>query len=199
MKRALDVVGSSIGLVMTSPVVLIAAIAVKLESRGPAFYTGERVGRHGRRFHILKLRTMRWGTESQGPSVTAGDDPRITAVGRWLRRIKADEIPQLLNVLKGEMSLVGPRPEHPKYVELYTPEQRRVLQVRPGMTGPSAIAFLDEEDLLRGGDPEATYLSAVMPQKLAMDLQYVEAATFANDLRILGRTVLVLFQRPISA
>jgi lipopolysaccharide/colanic/teichoic acid biosynthesis glycosyltransferase len=199
MKRTFDVVFSTVGLVLTSPVLLVAAIAVKLESPGPAFYSGERVGRGGRPFRILKLRTMRWDKESQGPSVTAGDDPRITKVGRFLRRIKGDEIPQLVNVLKGDMSLVGPRPEDPKYVALYTPGQRRVLEVRPGMTGPSAIAYLDEEDLLRGGDAELTYVSTVMPQKLAMDLKYVESATPASDLRILVRTVLAVLRRPFSS
>ena len=199
MKRVFDVFVSSVGLVLTSPVLLVAAIAVKLESPGPAFYSGERVGRGGRPFRILKLRTMRWATENQGPSVTAGDDSRITKVGRFLRRIKGDEIPQLFNVLKGDMSLVGPRPEHPKYVALYTPDQRRVLEVRPGMTSPTAIAFLDEEDVLSGGDAESTYVSTVMPQKLGMDLKYVESAAFADDLRILGRTVLVVLQRPFSS
>ena len=199
MKRTFDIVVSSVGLVLTSPVLLVAAIVVKLESDGPAFYKGDRVGRGGRPFRILKLRTMRWETESQGPSVTAGDDPRITRVGRFLRRTKGDEIPQLFNVLKGDMSLVGPRPEHPKYVALYTPNQRRVLEVRPGMTGPTAIAFFDEEDMLRGGDAESTYVSTVMPQKLAMDLKYVESATQADDLRILGRTVLAVLVRPWSS
>jgi lipopolysaccharide/colanic/teichoic acid biosynthesis glycosyltransferase len=129
--------------------------------------------------------------------VTAGDDPRITAVGRLLRRTKIDELPQLFNVLKGDMSLVGPRPEDPRYVALYTPEQRAVLAMRPGVTGPTVLAFIDEEELLRGGDPESVYVTSVMPQKLAEDLKYVETASFAGDLSILGRTVLAVFGRAV--
>ncbi len=198
MKRFLDLVVSGAGLVMMSPVLLAAAIAIKLESPGPAFYSGRRVGKDGRPFQIVKLRTMRPGADRQGPAVTAGDDPRITAVGRLLRRTKIDELPQLFNVLKGEMSLVGPRPEHPDYVERYTPEQRRVLSVRPGITGPTALAFVDEEELLRGTDAQAVYLDQVMPQKLAVDLEYVDKASLAGDIRLLGRTVLVLLRRALS-
>ncbi len=199
MKRLLDVAVSGAGLVMVSPILLAAAIALKLESPGPAFYNGRRVGKDGRPFHIFKLRTMRPGADRQGPAVTAGDDPRITTVGRVLRRTKIDELPQLLNVLRGEMSLVGPRPEHPDYVVHYTPEQRRVLSVRPGITGPTALAFVDEEDVLRGADAETVYLASVMPQKLAVDLQYVETASLQGDLGILGRTVLVVVRRAFGA
>jgi len=134
VKRAFDVVAASLGLAMTSPLIVAAAIAVKLESKGPAFYSGPRVGRDGRVFKIHKLRTMRAGADATGPAVTAADDVRVTALGRWLRWTKADELPQLLNVVKGEMSLVGPRPEHPDFVRHYTPEQRRLLSVRPGLT-----------------------------------------------------------------
>ncbi len=195
MKRLFDVVVSAAGLVMTSPLMLAGAMAVKLDSPGPAFYSSERVGRDGRPFRILKLRTMQ--ARAAGPAVTAGDDPRITAVGRLLRRTKIDELPQLFNVLKGDMSLVGPRPEDPRYVALYTPEQRAVLAMRPGITGPTVLAFIDEEELLRGGDPESVYVTRVMPQKLAEDLRYVETATFAGDLSILGRTVLAVFGRAV--
>jgi lipopolysaccharide/colanic/teichoic acid biosynthesis glycosyltransferase len=193
MKRAFDMAASAAGLVMTSPLVLAAAIAVKLESPGSAFYVSTRVGKDGRNFRILKLRTMR--TDASGPAVTAGDDPRITRVGRFLRRTKLDELPQLLNVLMGDMSLVGPRPEDPRYVALYTPEQRRVLDVRPGITGPTVLKFIDEETLLRGGDPEAGYIAKVMPQKLAVDLDYVSRASFGEDLAILARTALALVRR----
>ena len=193
MKRLFDVAVSAVGLVVTSPFVLAAAVAVKLESPGPAFYMGSRVGRDGRAFRIVKLRTMQ--ARAGGPSVTAGDDPRITRVGRLLRRTKLDEVPQLLNVLRGEMSLVGPRPEDPKYVAHYTPEQRKVLGVRPGMTGPTVLAFIDEEDLLRGGDAESVYVTEVMPRKLAIDLEYVRHASFAGDLGILGRTAVTVVRR----
>lgn len=194
MKRLLDVAVSALALVITSPVLAAAAVAVKLESSGPAIYKGARAGRDGREFHILKVRTMR--VDPSGPGVTAGDDPRITRVGRFLRRTKIDEVPQLWNVLKGDMSLVGPRPEDPRYVAHYTPEQRQVLTVRPGITGPTALAFIDEEELLRGGDPEATYVERVMPRKLAVDLDYVRGRSFGGDLRILGRTALAVAGRP---
>jgi lipopolysaccharide/colanic/teichoic acid biosynthesis glycosyltransferase len=195
MKRAFDVTVALIGLIVTSPVVLVAAIAVKVGSPGPAFYSGARVGRNGTIFNIHKLRTMDEDAESSGPAVTASDDPRVTKVGRLLRRTKADELPQLLNVLKGEMTLVGPRPEHPQYVEHYTPDQRRLLAVRPGMTGPAALAFIDEEDQLRGDQPEATYLKDVLPRKLELEMQYVDRATFGSDLRILLQTAAVVVRR----
>jgi lipopolysaccharide/colanic/teichoic acid biosynthesis glycosyltransferase len=198
MKRLLDIAVSGAGLVLTSPILLAAAIAVKVETPGSAFYGGHRVGKDGRAFRIFKLRTMRTGADQQGPAVTAGGDPRITTVGRFLRRTKIDELPQLLNVLKGEMSLVGPRPEHPDYVARYTPEQRRVLTVRPGITGPAALAFVDEEEQLRGPDPEAAYLADVTPQKLAVDLEYVDSASVGGDLRILGRTLLVVARRAVG-
>ena len=192
MKRAFDLVVSTVGLVVTSPIVFVAAIAVKLDSPGPAFYSGRRAGRDGREFRIHKLRSMRSGA---GPGITAGDDPRITNVGRFLRRSKIDELPQLLNVVKGEMSLVGPRPEDPAYVERYTPEQRRLLSVRPGITGPAALAFIDEEEQLRGGSAEDRYIADVMPKKLAAELAYLDRATFAGDLGILVRTAGVVLRR----
>jgi len=193
MKRLFDVVLSTAALIVTSPIVLVSAVAVKLESRGPAFYSGTRVGKDGRSFRIHKLRTMR--PADSGLGVTAGDDPRITSVGRVLRRTKIDELPQLYNVLKGEMSLVGPRPEDPKYVAMYTPEQRSVLAVRPGMTGPAVLDFIDEEELLRGGDAESTYVTKVMPQKLEADLRYVQSASFGGDMRIIGRTLATIVAR----
>jgi lipopolysaccharide/colanic/teichoic acid biosynthesis glycosyltransferase len=186
VKRLFDVAVSTAALVLTSPIVLVSAVAVKLESSGPAFYSGTRVGKDGRTFRIHKLRTMR--PSEAGPGVTAGDDPRITTVGRLLRRAKIDELPQLFNVIKGDMSLVGPRPEDPRYVAMYTPEQRAVLAVRPGMTGPAVLDFIDEEDILRGGDAESTYVAKVMPEKLAADLRYVESASFGRDMRLIGRT-----------
>jgi lipopolysaccharide/colanic/teichoic acid biosynthesis glycosyltransferase len=174
---------------------LVCVIAVKLSSPGPAIYGGTRVGRNKKEFRIYKLRTMRQGADKMGPAITAGDDPRITPTGRVLRRLKLDELPQLLNVLRGDMSLVGPRPEAPKYVAHYTPDQLRLLSVRPGITGPAALAYINEEEILRGGDAESAYLSRVMPMKLAIDLRYVDTATFAGDLRILAQTFLALFRR----
>jgi len=188
MKRAFDFLVALIGLIVSSPVVAAAAVAVKLDSPGPAFFSGPRAGLDGTVFQIHKLRSMRVGADASGPAVTAGDDPRVTRVGRFLRRWKLDELPQLLNVLKGEMSLVGPRPEDPRYVERYTPEQRRLLSVRPGVTGPSALSFLDEEEMLRGGQSEDRYLNEVMPRKLELELRYLDHATLASDIGILLRT-----------
>ena len=185
MKRAFDFPVALLGSVLTSPVVLACAIAVKLDSSGPALYSGPRSGRHGKVFQIHKLRTMR---PAPGPSVTAADDPRITRVGRFLRRTKLDELPQLWNVVIGEMSLVGPRPEHPDFVARYTPQQRQLLSVRPGITGPAALAFMDEESLLAGRSDNA-YVEEVMPRKLALELDYLRRATFASDVAILLKTL----------
>ena len=194
LKRAFDVSCAAIGLVLSSPFVLAAAIAIQLDSPGPAIYKGERVGRDGRPFRMLKLRSM--VSDGGGPSVTVAADPRVTRVGRFLRRSKLDELPQLVNVLRGEMSLVGPRPEHADYVKLYTPEQKRVLSMRPGITGPAALAFVDEEAMLSGAHAETIYEREVMPRKLALDLEYVDHHSFAGDLRILGRTAALVVTRP---
>ena len=193
LKRAFDVSCAAIGLVLSSPFVLAAAIAIQLDSPGPALYKGERVGRDGRPFRMLKLRSM--VLDGGGPSVTVAADPRVTRVGRFLRRSKLDELPQLVNVLRGEMSLVGPRPEHADYVKLYTPEQKRVLSMRPGITGPAALAFVDEEAMLSGAHAETIYEREVMPRKLALDLEYVDHHSFGRDLRILGRTATLVVTR----
>jgi lipopolysaccharide/colanic/teichoic acid biosynthesis glycosyltransferase len=189
MKRAFDFGVALGGLVMLSPLLAAAAGLVKFSSPGPAIYRGLRVGRDGRTFEILKLRTMVLGADTQGPAVTSAADARITPIGRFLRRTKFDEVPQLVNVLRGEMSLVGPRPEHPEFVKHYSDDQRRVLAVRPGVTSPAALAYMSEEENLGGDDPAAEYVSTIMPHKLALDLDYVRTATFAGDLRIIGRTL----------
>lgn len=199
MKRGFDLTAALLGLVMTSPIVAVAALAVKLDSPGPAFFSGPRVGRDGRLFRIHKLRSMRTGADKAGPAVTAGGDPRVTRLGRFLRRSKLDELPQLWNVVKGDMSLVGPRPEHPGYVEHYTAEQRRLLSVRPGITGPAAIAFIDEEERLRGGAPENLYVAEVMPKKLAIELDYLDRASFGSDLVIMLKTAAMVVRRPFAA
>jgi lipopolysaccharide/colanic/teichoic acid biosynthesis glycosyltransferase len=198
MKRAFDVMFSAAALWMTSPILAVAALAVKLDSPGPAFFAGPRVGKDGQVFRILKLRTMVVGSQGQGPSVTARDDPRITNVGRFLRSTKLDELPQLVNVLKGDMSLVGPRPEHPRYVMHYTDEQRRVLQVRPGITGPTAIAFVDEESVLDGDNAEADYLLNIMPRKLSLDQRYIQTASLPGDVMILAKTLATVAVRLFS-
>ena len=198
MKRGFDIVAATLGLIVTSPLIAVAALAVKLDSPGPALFSGPRVGRDGVVFRMHKLRTMGAGADKAGPAVTAGDDPRVTKVGRFLRRTKIDELPQLWNVVRGEMSLVGPRPEHPDYVARYTAEQRRLLAFRPGITGPAALEFIDEERVLSGGDGEAKYVEEVMPKKLALELRYVERATFASDLAILARTAARVLRRPFA-
>ncbi|HKB17747.1 MAG TPA: sugar transferase [Candidatus Dormibacteraeota bacterium] len=189
MKRAFDFGVSLGGLVVLSPLLAVAAALVKLSSPGPALYRGARVGRDGRTFQILKLRTMRIGADTLGPAVTTAADARITPVGRFLRRTKFDEVPQLVNVVRGEMSLVGPRPEHPDFVKHYSEDQRKVLSVRPGLTSPAALAYIREEEMLADADPVAQYMTTIMPQKLALDLDYLRTATFVGDLRIIGRTL----------
>jgi lipopolysaccharide/colanic/teichoic acid biosynthesis glycosyltransferase len=198
-ERVLDVAVAAPALVVAAPVIAAAAIAIKADSPGPVFHHGLRVGRHGMPFRIHKLRTMRPEAETMGPAVTAGDDPRITRVGRFLRRTKLDELPQLLNVLKGEMSLVGPRPEHPDYVARYTGEQRRLLSVRPGVTGPATLAYIDEERALAGGAAESTYVRSVLPRKLELELRYLERATMRERLAILVRTAAALVRRPFAS
>jgi lipopolysaccharide/colanic/teichoic acid biosynthesis glycosyltransferase len=187
-KRALDVSGSLLALVVLSPVLIAAAVAVRVASGSPILYRGERVGRHGRHFLLLKFRTMT--VEADGPAFTIAADPRVTRVGRVLRRSKVDELPQLVNVLRGDMSLVGPRPEDSRFVACYTRQQRQVLAIRPGLTSPAAVRYRDEEALLAAAaDPEAYYVGHVLPAKLALDLAYVRRApSVVYDLVVLWRT-----------
>jgi lipopolysaccharide/colanic/teichoic acid biosynthesis glycosyltransferase len=194
-KRALDLLISVWGLLLLSPLLLLLALWIKLDSRGPILYRGQRVGKDGRPFIMYKFRTMVLGAERRGPAVTYKDDPRITSAGRFLRQTKLDELPQLLNVLRGEMSLVGPRPEDPKYVALYTPEQRLVLSVKPGITGPTQLEYRDEASLLQGEGVDEEYVSRLMPEKLKLDLEYVRTRSLLLDLKILWRTVATLLLR----
>ncbi len=195
MKRVLDLAIAIPGLILMSPLIAIAAVAIKVDSRGPVFHRGVRVGRSGGEFRIVKLRSMASGAEHAGPAVTSAGDPRITRVGGILRRTKFDEIPQLWNVIRGDMSLVGPRPEHPDYVRLYTPEQRRLLSVRPGITSPTSLAMHDEEQILADHGGASAYAEQFMPRKLVLDLEYLDHRSLAGDLRILGRTVVFAFSR----
>ncbi len=194
MKRAFDIACAFTFLVLLSPLLLIAAGCVASTSSGGAFFRQTRVGKAGRDFRLLKFRTMRTGSEAKGQLTIGGRDPRVTRVGYFLRASKLDELPQLWNVLVGDMSLVGPRPEVPKYVALYTPEQRAVLSVRPGITGMASIDYINENELLAASaDPEGTYIHEVMPAKLALDLRYVREQTFMLDLRIIAATVRRVF------
>ncbi|MFT3917334.1 MAG: sugar transferase [Anaeromyxobacteraceae bacterium] len=190
-KRSLDVVAAVVGLLVVSPVLAVAAVAVKLSSPGPVLFRQVRVGRGGRPFRILKLRTMR--EAPGGPAVTAGGDARVTRAGRWLRRSKLDELPQLWNVLAGDMSLVGPRPELPRFVRRFEEAYAPILEVRPGLTDYAAIAYRDEEALLAGAqDPEAAYVEAVLPAKLALYRRYLDERSMGTDSRLLARTLGVL-------
>ena len=194
IKRTFDIAFALMALVLLAPVLLLLALAVALTSPGGAFFRQVRVGRGGRTFHVLKFRSMRPGSEARGQLTVGGRDPRITPVGRLLRKTKLDELPQLWNVLVGDMSVVGPRPEVPRYVELYTPEQRAVLSVRPGITGMASLDYIDENELLaRSADPEHAYIHEVMPAKLALDLRYVREHGLWLDLRIIAVTVRRIF------
>ena len=189
MKRSFDLLMALVLLVLLCPVLLLIGLAVALTSPGGAFFRQVRVGRGGRPFGLLKFRSMRPGSEVQGQLTIGGRDPRVTAVGYWLRKTKLDELPQLWNVLVGHMSIVGPRPEVPRYVERYTPEQRDVLRLRPGITGMASIDYIDENEILaRSQDPERAYIEEVMPAKLALDLRYVREHNLWLDLRIIGAT-----------
>jgi lipopolysaccharide/colanic/teichoic acid biosynthesis glycosyltransferase len=194
LKRAFDLVAAVLGLIVLSPVLLLAGLLVKLDSPGPAFYKGDRIGKDGVPFKMYKFRTMVVNADQMGSALTHGGDPRVTRVGRILRKWKIDEIPQLINVVRGEMSLVGPRPESPGYVQHYTPEQRQVLQVRPGITGLTQVKFRHEETLLsRYANREEAYITTIMPQKLALDLAYVESHALLSDLNLILQTFLALF------
>ena len=186
--RLLDFVLSLIGLLILSPLLLLVALLVKLDSRGPVFYRARRIGRDGQTFHLYKFRSMVLEADRQGPGITVAGDSRVTRIGRLLRQYKIDELPQLLNVVKGEMSLVGPRPEDPQYVALYTAEQSKILMVKPGITGVAALTYRHEEEILQGPDWEQTYIHRVMPDKLALELAYQRRRTLWSDLGIIFKT-----------
>lgn len=188
-KRCFDAAASFIGLVLLFPLFVLTAIAVILDNPGSPFFLQNRVGKDGKTFRIIKFRTMRAATPGEGSLITARGDSRITRVGRWLRKTKADELLQLVNVLRGDMSLVGPRPEVPHYTQLYTPEQRRVFAARPGITGPAAIAYANEEELLsRQDDRERYYVDILLPAKLEIDLAYCRNIHFWEDAAFIFNT-----------
>lgn len=192
LPRPLEAAVAGVGLLLTLPILAISAAAVALTSRGPVFFRQTRVGREGKPFFLFKLRTMR--PSSSGPQVTVSGDARVTASGRFLRAAKLDELPQLWNVLRGEMSLVGPRPEVPLYVNLEDPLWKTVLRVRPGLTDPVTLALRDEESILAAapGDPERFYREELQPRKLREYARYLESRTWRTDLKILGKTALAL-------
>jgi len=189
-KRLTDIVFSFLGLLVISLFLLIVAIMIKCDSKGPVLFKQTRVGRNGKEFKIWKFRTMVTDAESKGLQISSSDDARITRVGRGLRKTKIDELPQLFNVLFGKMSLVGPRPEVPRYVSMYTEEQRRVLSVRPGITDFASIEYRHENDILAGAeDKEAVYVNEIMPAKLELNLKYVQKITFCKDIKLILKTV----------
>ena len=191
MKRAFDFCCAATGLALLSPLLVTLGAMVWLEDRASPLFFQARVGQFGRRFWIWKFRTMVVNADQLGPSITIGKDPRITRVGHWLRKTKLDELPQLWNVLTGEMSLVGPRPEVAKYVELYTEEQRAVLRLRPGITDPASIEYYEESERLAASeDAQATYISEIMPAKLAINLRYAHRAGLMKDAEVIIRTLL---------
>jgi lipopolysaccharide/colanic/teichoic acid biosynthesis glycosyltransferase len=192
-KRAFDVAVAVAGLVVLAPLFAVLALRVRAHDGGPVWFRQVRVGRNGAPFFIRKFRTMIPDAESAGPAVTAGGDPRVTPVGAFLRRWKLDELPQLLNVLAGEMSLVGPRPEVPRFVAAYTPEQRRLLDHLPGLTDPAALAYRAEEALLAAApDPERLYVERILADKARISLAYAARATLRSDIGVLAGTVRAL-------
>ncbi|MGD0402208.1 MAG: sugar transferase [Candidatus Acidiferrales bacterium] len=190
LKRLFDLTASVVGLMLLLPVLTILALAVKLDSPGPVFYRGLRAGRFGKAFRIFKYRTMVLDAHKLGGPSSSADDPRITRMGGLLRRHKLDELPQLLNVLKGEMSLVGPRPEVVEEVLLYTAEEKGLLEVRPGITDWASIRFRNEGEILRGSsDPHAAYREKIRPEKIRLGLEYVRRRSFLTDFKIILQTL----------
>ena len=193
MKRLFDILVSAVGLICLSPLLLVVAIWIKLDSPGPVFYRQVRVGRYNKDFRIFKFRSMRIGSDKGSLVTIGGRDPRITRSGYFIRKFKIDELPQLINVLIGDMSLVGPRPEVRHYVNYWTAEQMHVLDVRPGITDPASIRFRNENELLeQAEDPEKYYIEVIMQDKIKLYLEYVENASFWYDIKLIFQTFWVI-------
>lgn len=191
IKRIFDFICSSLGLIVLSPILIIIAIMIKKGSDGPVFFKQIRVGENGKDFEILKYRTMVVDAEKLGRQITVGNDSRITKIGAFLRKYKLDELPQLINVFKGDMSLVGPRPEVPRYVKLYTEEQKQVLQVKPGITDLASIRYKDENELLgKAEDPDDFYINTIMPDKLELNIEYIKKSNVFFDIYIILKTII---------
>jgi lipopolysaccharide/colanic/teichoic acid biosynthesis glycosyltransferase len=200
LQRLLDLSLTVPALIILAPFLLVIAGLVVVTSKGGAFYTQTRIGRHGVPFKLFKFRSMRPASDQQG-LLTVGDrDPRITPIGVFLRRYKIDELPQLWNVILGDMSIVGPRPEVQKYVQTYTPMQRAVLSVRPGLTDWASLYYLDEDAILAGReDPEQAYIEDILPAKLDLSLRYIERKSLFTDLKVILQTLLAILRRPLPA
>ena len=194
LKRAVDIVGSSVLLVVFSPLFAVLAIAIKVDSPGPVFYRQIRVTQYGRQFRIFKFRTMRDRADRLGSAVTMGDDPRITRVGKMIRKYRLDEFSQLIDVLRGTMTFVGTRPEVPRYVDAYTPEMRATLLLPAGVTSTASIVYKDEAELLEGAfDPDRIYVDEVLPRKMEYNLRDVREFTLTHDLLVVGETIRAVF------
>lgn len=189
LPRILDLLGSFVGILVLSPFLFIIGAVVAFQDGGPVFYRTFRVGRGGALFSILKFRTMIQNADKMGAGITVNQDSRVTPVGRFLRKHKLDELPQLINVFMGDMSFVGARPEDPRYVALYTEEQKRILAYRPGITSPASLAYRDEERILTGDQTEKMYAEEVLPRKLAIDLEYLSHRSLWSDLGIILQTI----------
>ena len=195
LKRVMDIVISGGALLVIWPVLLLIALAIKIDDPGPVFYRQVRVGRNGKEFRIFKFRTMVVDADKKGLAITVGRDHRITRMGRLLRKTKLDELAQLINVLIGEMSFVGPRPEVPKYVNMYTPYQRQVLLVRPGITDYASIAYRNENDMLEGADdPEKMYIDVIMPDKIELNMKYLREISPLADIRLILSTIIAVIR-----
>lgn len=190
IKRLFDIVASFIGLVILLPVFLVVAVAIKLDSEGPIFFRQIRVGKDGKIFKIYKFRTMVINAEKKGGQITVEGDRRITGIGHFLRKYKIDELPQLINVLRGDMSIVGPRPEVPKYVAMYDENQRSILRIRPGITDLASIEYKDENSILAKSDnPEKTYVEEIMPRKIELNFEYIKNISIVYDIKLILKTI----------
>ncbi len=195
IKRAFDIVASFTGLLILSPVFLVVAVAIKLDSKGPVFFRQVRVGKGGKEFRIYKFRTMVVDAEERGGQITVEGDSRITRTGRFLRKYKIDELPQLINVILGDMSIVGPRPEVPKYVAMYDEDQRSILKIRPGITDLASIEYKDENSILaKSDDPEKTYIKEIIPRKIELNLKYIKKMSLAYDVMLILKTILKIIR-----
>ena len=193
VKRFFDITSSVAVLLILSPVLILIALVISIDSKGGAFYKQERIGKNNKPFKLLKFMSMRRSSD-RGSKITIGKDPRITKIGAFIRQYKIDELPQLINIVKGDMSVVGPRPEVKQYVNLYSDEQLKVLSVKPGLTDFASIAYFNEQELLgKAEDPHEMYVETIMPQKLKLNLEYIEKKNFKTDLLIIVRTISRIF------
>lgn len=194
-KRAFDILASWFGILFLLPIFIIVSIAIVVDSKGGVFFLQTRVGKNGKEFKIIKFRTMVTDAEAKGLQITVGADSRVTAVGNFLRKTKIDELPQLFNVLVGQMSFVGPRPEVPKYVDMYTDYQRNILRIRPGITELASIVYRDENEVLAAAeDPEDTYINDVMQKKLELNIEYMQKMSLLYDIKLIFKTFLAILE-----